>query len=173
MQTSLLFNVVTLLQEPVGSTREYEIDDSVPLDGTAQDVRGHVRFDRTPRGILVRARLRGVASGECSRCLRATSALVDLTIEEEFIPTIDIATGVRVEAPDGEPDLYRINTHHELDLREPIAQYWAMALPMAPLCRADCRGLCASCGAELEADHVCSEQPVDPRWSKLAKLRED
>lgn len=173
MQTSLVFNVVTLLQEPVGSTREYDIDDALRIDGVEQRVEGHVRFDRTPRGILVRARLTGEVGGECSRCLRPTTAPIDLTIEEEFIPTIDVATGVRVEAPEGEPDLYRINTHHELDLREPIAQYWAMAVPMAPLCREDCPGLCQTCGADLASGHECSEQPIDPRWSKLAQLSEN
>ncbi len=173
MQTSLLFNVVTLLQEPVSSTRSYDIDDVLLIDGGEQRVVGQVRFDRTPRGILVRAKLTGEAAGQCSRCLRSTSFPVDLTIEEEFIPTIDITTGVRVDAPEDEPDPYRINTHHELDLREPIVQYWAMALPMAPLCREDCPGLCPSCGAELAGGHQCSEPPIDPRWSKLAQLSEN
>lgn len=173
MPSPLVFNVVTLLQEPVGSTRQYDVADSVRVEGVDHQIAGHARFDRTPRGILVRAAISGEASGECSRCLRPATQPVDLTMEEEYIPTVDLTTGARVEAPEGEPDLYRITAQHELDLREAITQYWAMALPMAPLCREDCPGICPSCGSDLAAGHACAEPVIDPRWSKLARLREN
>jgi uncharacterized protein len=96
---------------------------------------------------------------------------VHVEFGEEYIPTIDVMTGARVEPPEGEEDAYRIDARHFIDLREPIEQYWQMALPMAPVCREDCPGLCPECGREVDADHRCAAEPVDARWSKLRNLR--
>jgi uncharacterized protein len=57
-----------------------------------------------------------------------------------------------------------------IDLREPIEQYWLMALPMAPLCRPDCPGLCPVCGKRAEG-HTCVNETADDRWSRLRDLR--
>jgi len=168
----MLYNVSTILKEHTGASREYDVDDDVQIDGDTHRLHGHARLDRTPRGVLVRAELRGTVQAQCSRCLRPATLPIDLTIEEEFIPTIDVITGARVDTQEGEEDAYRISRRHELDLREPVRQYWAMALPMAPLCQEDCAGLCPACGKEMSADHACAEQPVDERWAKLARLRE-
>jgi len=45
-------------------------------------------------------------------------------------------------------------------------------VPMKPLCRADCRGLCPDCGADLNAGACsCAETRADPRWGSLAALK--
>lgn len=166
----MLFNVVTLLREPAGASREYDVDEDTVVDGNTVRLAGHVRLDHTPRGVLVRARLAGQGVGECSRCLGVALFPIDLTIEEEYIPTIDVNSGARVELQEGDTDPYRINDHHEVDLREAVAQYWAMALPMAPLCRADCPGLCPDCGAPIDDAHACRPPVVDERWAKLTQF---
>ena len=168
----MLYNVSSILKEHTGASREDDVDDDVQIDGETHHLTGHVRLDRTPRGILVRAQLQGHIDATCSRCLQPATLPIDMRIEEEFIPTIDVITGVREETQEGEEDAYRITLRHELDLREAVRQYWAMALPMAPVCREDCAGLCPLSGKEMSADHACAEQPVDERWAKLARLRE-
>jgi uncharacterized protein len=165
------YNVSSLLKEHTGASREYNIDDDVLIDGQRHHVAGHARFDRTPDGILVRATLGGEGQAECSRCLKPVTFPVEIAFDEEYIPTIDVETGVRVEPPEGEEDAYRISARHILDLREPVQQYWSMALPMAPLCREDCAGLCPVCGEEMGADHPCSREQIDARWEKLEQLR--
>jgi len=165
------YNVSTLLREHTGATRAYGIDDDVYVDGETHHVLGHVRMDRTPNGILVRATLRGDAEDECSRCLRPITYAVDVSFEEEYIPTVDVITGSHVAVPEGSEDAYRIDEHHILDLRQAAGEYWATALPMAPLCRDDCPGLCPVCGEEISGDHPCAREQVDARWEKLAKLR--
>jgi uncharacterized protein len=167
----MLYNVASILKEHIGATREIDIDDDMPVDGRRVHLTGHARLDRTPRGILVRATMHGTHEDQCSRCLRPTSTPIDITMEEEFIPIIDVDSGVRVEMREGEEDAFRINTRHELDLREPLAQYWAMALPMAPVCADKCAGLCPRCGREATGGHLCNDQPVDERWAKLARLK--
>ena len=155
------FNVASLLKEHTGAMREYVIDDDVRVDGEKHHVSGRARLDRTPDGILVRAQIAGRQSAQCSRCF-----------EEEYIPAIDVNTGARVETPEGEEDAYRINDHHILDLSEPIAQYWSMSVPLAPLCEEACRGLCPICGEEIGAsDHACTREQIDDRWAALKNLK--
>jgi uncharacterized protein len=165
------FNVSSLLKEPTGAIREYDIDDEVRIDGAAVRLRGDVRFDRTPGGVLVRATLAGAAADDCSRCLKPMTYPVEVHFEEEYLPTVDIYTGARVQPPEGEEDAYRIDTRHMLDLTEPIVQYWTMALPMAPVCRDDCGGICPECGAERAGEHRCAGEQVDARWAKLRNLK--
>jgi uncharacterized protein len=166
------FNVADLLKERAGAAREFDLDDDVMrMDGVDRRLKGHVRFDRTRDGVLVRAMVRGSAPSECSRCLRPISVEVDLRIEEEFIPTVDVLTGARVTPPEGEEDAYRIDERHMIDLRESIGQYWMMAMPMAPLCNEACEGLCPDCGEQRQAGHACVDRQEDARWSKLRDLK--
>ena len=165
------FNVSSLLKEHTGATRAYDIDDDLAIDGAVHHVAGHVRFDRTPDGVLVRAHLRGTAHGECSRCLKPAAYGVDIEFEEQYIPTVDVHTGVQLAPPAGEEDAFRIDARHILDLREAARQYWALALPIAPVCREDCPGLCPLCGEDLTPGHPCAGDQTDARWSKLADLR--
>jgi DUF177 domain-containing protein len=130
-----------------------------------------VRMDRTPDGIFVRAHLSGEMQDECSRCLKPVTYPIVLDIEEEYIPMVDVSTGARITPPEGEEDAYRISERHILDLREAAQQYWALALPIAPVCRDDCPGLCPACGEEIGAAHPCSREQIDARWQKLANLR--
>lgn len=167
----MIYNVASLLKEHSGATRQIDIDDDLPLDGRAVHLTGQARLDRTPRGILVRATVHGTHADECGRCLRPASTPIRIVVEEEFIPLFDVDSGARTEMLEGEDEAFRINARHQLDLREPLAQYWAMALPMATVCSDNCAGLCPKCGSERLADHTCDDQPVDERWAKLARLK--
>ena len=109
----------------------------------------------------------------CSRCLKPVSMPVHIEFEEEYLPTVDVCTGAPVELREGEEEAYRISPNHMIDLADPAREYWDLALPMAPLCSADCPGLCPLCGAELsDVRHACTREQVDARWAKLAGLRE-
>ncbi|MFH1475453.1 MAG: DUF177 domain-containing protein, partial [Chloroflexota bacterium] len=71
-----------------------------------------------------------------------------------------------------EPEVFRLSDHHDLDL-EPLArEAILLAAPIAPVCRPDCRGLCAECGIDLNTGpHDHGEAPGDPRLAKLGELR--
>jgi uncharacterized protein len=56
----------------------------------------------------------------------------------------------------------------EVDLAESLRESAALAYPQMTICRDACRGLCASCGADLnDGPCGCVEEPVDPRWEGL------
>lgn len=173
----MLFNVASLLKETTGALREYDIDDDIRIDDVPHHVTGHVRFDRTTDGVLVRARLNSTMSDDCARCLRSIEYPMEIVIEEEYLPTVNVDSGApldpaQIEADALRADAYRVDKRHMIDLTEPIEQYWAMVLPMAPVCREDCPGLCPSCGKEQDADgHTCASDDGDSRWAKLRNLQ--
>ena len=62
-----------------------------------------------------------------------------------------------------------LNEAHEVDLTEPVRQSVLLEIPMKPLCRPDCAGLCPHCGKNRnEGPCDCQEEPADPRLSVLA-----
>ena len=165
-------NVSQLLKSSIGSVREYEIDELTDVlgIGVSTGIKGTVKFTRTHRGILVQGTLSTKIPTECSRCLKVFDYPVTIQLEEEFFPIIDVNSGGPVEIPD-EPGSFTIDEHHLLDLNEAIRQNALLAVPMKPLCREDCAGLCQQCGKDLNQGQCdCNEPEIDPRWSKLANL---
>jgi uncharacterized protein len=165
-------NVSQLLKEPVGSSRDYEISGTVDIAGDSEGrpAQGTVTMVRTPQGILVRGELRAELELTCGRCLGAFGFPVAIDIEEEFTPTVDVNSGVPLPQPE-ETGAFAIDEHHVIDLSEAMRQYAMLAVPMKPLCRANCAGLCQECGCDLNQRACgCVAQTLDPRWSVLSKL---
>jgi uncharacterized protein len=169
---SVRYNVSTLLKEPVGSTREHEVDGHVLIDDAEPQlhrVTGSATFLRTKDAVLVTAQLGGVQPERCSRCLREMDMPVWFEIEEEFFASVDGSMGAVLTAPE-DTEAFRIDAQHVLDLEEAVRQSWAAALPMQPLCRPDCRGLCPRCGQDLNQGACSCPAEEDERWSPLRKL---
>jgi len=171
--TTLQYNVAQLLKEPIGSLRDLEVESAgLDVDGIQTgSVRGKVKLMRTDRSILAQAKFKSSVKVDCSRCLRELDYPLAINLEEEYFPTIDVASGRPLPPPD-EPGMFTIDENHILDLTEAVRQYLLLALPMKPLCRADCAGLCPVCGQDLNKKRACgclAIQP-DPRWAKLAQL---
>ena len=163
-------NVSQLLKEPIGATRDYKVSEIVDITGDGRMVQGEVKLLRTHRGILVRGVLRTEVELTCSRCLSPFNFPVTLNIGEEYIPTVDVVSGVPLFSPE-EPGPFIIDEHHVIDLTEAIRQYSLLVIPMKPLCREDCAGLCPNCGHNLNQGSCgCPQQEADPRWSELSKL---
>jgi uncharacterized protein len=168
------FNVATLLQEPVGSRRRARLDGeplAVPDERWSREVSGDVELLRTVRGVLVRARLHCEPVLECARCLETFFSELELAIDEEFVPPIDLLTGEPIEAEDD--DELRIDELHQLDLSEAVRQYEQTAIPLQPMCRPDCAGLCPQCGRNRnEGACGCAERTPSGPFEALAGLGE-
>lgn len=161
-------NVAQLLKESVGAVRTYEIDGATE-EGFS--IKGTVKLLRTNRSILVTGSLETVTRGECSRCLEKYKYPLRIDIEEEYFLTRDPVSGVVLPAP-SEGGAFLIGENHILDLGEAVRQYVIMALPMKPVCREDCAGLCPQCGRNLNRGSCdCSPVGIDSRWAPLLALR--
>jgi uncharacterized protein len=174
----LTFALAGLMGEAPGTVRDYAIDgvEVDPGDGIrlTEPVSGRLRVSRTNRGLIVDARLRTAIGGDCARCLRPVVTPVDLRIDEEVLPSIDLSTGATVEPEeDGDPETPRLNDHHELELRPLVIEAINIAEPIAPLCEPDCPGLCPECGERLEPGHEHDDADIDPRLEALRAFRVD
>jgi uncharacterized protein len=171
----LTWNVAGLLTDSAASSRTYDVEDvtiDLPEDlALASPIAGQVRFTRTNRGILADARLATLLSGECARCLRPLTTPIDIVIEEEYLPSIDLATG-RPTDTEAEPDALRLTDHHEVDLEPSVRDAIVLAEPIAPLDRPDCPGLCVVCGLPLDGgEHDHPDDEIDPRLEALKAFR--
>jgi uncharacterized protein len=171
----LTWNVAGLLNEAAGATRDYEVA-GVTIDlgdelRQADPIEGHVRLARTNRGLLVVADLTTSLQAECSRCLRDIEVPIEIAIEEEALPSVDLHSGQPIRAePDDET--LRLTDHHELDLEIPVREAILLAEPIAPLCRDDCPGLCLVCGERLdEGNHDHPDDDIDPRLEALRAFK--
>lgn len=143
------YNVSQLLKNPVGTSREYELEpDTLRLDAetSATVSAGHVRLDRTNTGILARGHVDATATLACSRCLEPAAVALAVDVAEEFEPAVDVTSGQPLPRPENDL-IFRISQNHILDLGEALRQNLLASLPIQALCRPDCVGLCASCGA--------------------------
>ncbi len=177
---NLTFNVAQLLKEPIGATRDGEVVASlrrlVPDLAQTEDapdttLTGSVRLMHVSEGVLVQGTLHVEATMPCARCLEPVTVLLQVELEEVFVPTVSIATG-RPITPEEDDQALWISENHILDLREVLRQDVLLAQPVQVLCRPDCRGLCPICGQNLNQG-ACSCQPEpDPRWAALTALLE-
>lgn len=173
----LTWNVAGLLSEDPGATRDYDIA-GVTI-GLGEDLRladpieGHVRLARTNRGLLVSADLRTSLQAECSRCLREIEVPIEVSIEDEALPSVDLHSGVPVAPePGAEDEPLRLTDHHELDLETPVREAIQLDEPIAALCREDCPGLCPVCGERLEeGEHDHPADDIDPRLEALKAFK--
>ena len=174
----LTYAVSGLMADALGTVREYAIEgvDVDPGEGlvTTTPVHGRVRLMRTNRGLVVDARLETSLAGECARCLRPLVTPITARIDEEVLPSIDLASGQAVPLEeDGDPEAPRLTDHHELELRPLVAEAISLQEPIAPLCEADCPGLCPECGERMESGHGHEDAPIDPRLEALLAFRVD
>lgn len=173
----LAWNVARLITEGPGAERDYDVD-AVHIDlgedlRLAEPIEGRVRLIRTNRGILAATDVYGALALECSRCLRDVTHGVEVRLQEEYLPSLDLATGKPLPTDD-EPEVARLSDHHELDLETPVREALQLAEPIAPLCRPDCPGLCIVCGLRLdEGTHDHPDDDFDPRLEALRGFRPD
>jgi uncharacterized protein len=166
-----------LLADTVGSIREHVVRDAhldLPDDlELGEPINGMIRLTHETRGILATTRLATSLIGECARCLRPLTTPVEIRLDEEYLPSVDLKTG-RAVPVDDEPDALRLTDHHEVDLGPSVRDAISLAEPIAPLDRPDCPGLCVTCGLPLdEGTHDHPSDDIDPRLEALRAFRVD
>ncbi len=115
-----------------------------------------------PGGIMVTGTVSAPWVGECRRCGGPAAGMVVAEVRERYAP----AGGTDVD-----DEAYPL-AGDELDL-EPLARDAVLLeLPLAPLCRPDCLGLCPQCGTNWNVAPCTCRPAGDPRWAALDALRD-
>ena len=167
-------NVAQLMKSAVGSTREYDLEETFEeIDGQelTRPVQAHVHLTRINEGILARGDIETALRTECSRCVEPAEQSISFHFEETFRPTIDIVSGHPVEAPDPDEPVFTIDANHVLDIDEVVRQGIVIETPMHPLCSPNCRGLCPVCGKNRNLG-PCGCQPEPPAGPLAAILKD-
>jgi uncharacterized protein len=128
-----------------------------------------LRLEREDLDVLVTGVIRARVPQVCGRCLEPSPIDVSATVDTRFIPRPQRRKeDVELGSDDLEVDFY---TDDSLDLGTLVETETTLALPMKPLCREDCRGLCPVCGGNRNlVDCRCEVRAPDPRLSVLKDL---
>lgn len=143
-----------------GRATEFSVVAPVTLDGRILKDRDRFRMIGTMSTVLELS---------CSRCLEPFRLPVNAAFDVRYLPQSE-NTGDEREV--GEDDLsvsfYR---DESIDLGQLLDEQFYLALPMKPLCRDDCKGLCPSCGANMNVETCgCQARWDDPRLAGLKAL---
>ncbi len=131
--------------------------------GTANRKDAHVR---------VRGNLTGSVEVVCDRCLQPVALPLGVEFDVQYIPA-EIARGLteNVELADADLDA-SIYDDGVVDIDELVREQVLLIMPLRVLCREDCKGICPTCGADLNNETcMCEQREVDPRWAALADLK--
>jgi uncharacterized protein len=146
---------VVPVERPLGVADVIE----VPVDA---EVDVDVLLESVVEGVLVTGTASAPTRGECARCLDPLGARVEVELTELFAYPNSVT-----EQTTDEDEVPRL-VDDRIDLEPVVRDAVVLALPQVPLCRPDCAGLCAECGAkwaEVGPDH--GHEKIDARWAAL------
>lgn len=160
----LRLNVGFLYNKSVGYSRNFAFDHPtlhLGDDTEVEALKGDLNLTRTSQGVYIQGRLSATTSLECVRCLSS----FDQTLVAELG---DLYTYLSDEATDPLPSIPESGI---LDLSPLVREYILLDLPIQPVCREDCTGLCPLCGENQNKD-LCDhpETEIDPRLAVLKSL---
>ncbi len=158
-------NLSTLAHARVGKKTSIELDIDAVTVGELEltHLRGDLTFIRIAEGILVQGVLQVEAKTECTRCLTSFDEPITITLE-------DIISLPGTELTQEHP--VRVDESGWANLAPLVREYAWLGLPVSPVCRPDCRGLCPECGGNRNlGECVCEDSvQIDPRWEVLRTL---
>lgn len=153
-----------------------EIDEACPEDLGARvlsNVVGRVDIVNTGSLLVVQGALKAEVGFECSRCLEDFAMSLEAPVQEAFRIEIvgDAAQVLPVEEDDAASPFVENNI---LDLHEIVRQSLLVVMPIQPLCRSECKGLCVACGQNLNV-RECNCRPAEEEspFSILADLMKE
>jgi uncharacterized protein len=158
-------------------SRAIQVEDVLPPDDAvweeadpvpAEPVRVKGRLSSAGAGrFYFSGELEGRVNSECRRCLTPlTSPVAEKGLHLLFVESDDDETA-------DDPDVYLLDAREaQLDLRPAIREHWLLSAPAYAECRVDCKGLCPTCGADLNVvDCGCAPAVTDTRWDALRSAR--
>lgn len=160
----LRLNVGFLINQSVGYSRDFDVE--IPTIRLEHDLEltgmsGTARLTRTAQGLLVQVKMQATLLTECVRCLTDFMQPLVIDFTELYAFSRNSVTDSDLLVPE--------DAH--IDLSPLVREYMLLDMPISPLCRPDCKGLCPICG-ENQNEVACSHEDValDPRLDKLKSL---
>ena len=177
---ALVFDMRTLGRQ-AGSAKAQQLTVPAPDDMRLElarvpvgaDMQLDVRFEAVAEGVLVTGSVIAPLAGECARCLAPLASSVTARFTELYLYTRDRHDKHDRFDENTEQDDEELHLDGDLlDLEPVLRDAVVLALPMSPLCREECPGLCIECGvplADAGPGHGHEDAP-DPRWAGLMQF---
>ena len=160
-----------LLPQHIGYSREFPFEFSeivITEDMTLHEFYGLVTASRTPQGILIQGDFQGKLNMECGRCLTTFPHTLHWQMTELYAFNRHSATE--------ETDLILPHDAY-VDITEFIIEDAQIEVPINPICKSDCQGLCQVCGANLNLEDcghedLIPEEPQEDSNSPFSGLKD-
>ncbi len=159
----LRLNVGFIIHEEVGYSHEFPLSiDRIVLspDFELRDLEGRLTVGRTAQGLLFTGEFQASTDLECVRCLRPFEQGLDWAMTEVFAFTEKSVSDSGLIVPEDA----------QIDLQPLVREYALLEVPISPICKPDCRGLCPVCGQDLNV-RDCGHRP-DAGSSAFAALKD-
>jgi uncharacterized protein len=161
---ALRLNVGFLVNQSVGFSRKFLFDYPslhIQPDLDLKNLSGTAQVTRTPQGLLVQVKMHATVAAECVRCLEEFEQPLSINFTELYAFSMRTVSESGLILPES----------GVIDLAPLVREYMLLEIPINPLCRPDCKGICPICGETLnENPHEHEEDTIDPRMAKLKEL---
>jgi uncharacterized protein len=150
--------------------------DELPLEDELMRLASEAKIEGRARKKREQISLQGMVNASievaCDRCAAPVIVPVDAGFDVTYVPAESQEVEPEATELQAEELSYAVYEGDYLDIDELAREQLLLALPTRQLCREDCRGLCLTCGADLNTGTCgCEQQEVDPRWAALAALK--
>ena len=166
----LRLDVSYLVKGSPGTYKEFDFNFAqltLPDDFLLVDIQGMITVSVTEDGVVVDGKIRALTELSCSRCLDPYWQPINIVFTEIFsshpVDQAEVDLGEQLLPADGSIDLTPI-----------IRDYASLDIPIRPVCKEDCKGLCPTCGVNLNLEDCGHKQEfIDPRLEGLKALLEE
>jgi uncharacterized protein len=163
----LKFNVGFIAQQSIGYNRDFEFEFPIvefESETVLHNFDGRIGVSRTSEGLLLRSKFQALINSTCSRCL----VKFEQKLETEFTELFTFKTHVHEDTELIYPE------DGNIDFGPILREFFLLEVPINPVCKIDCKGLCPICGNNINiktCDH--RKELGDPRLAILKTLLDD
>lgn len=159
-----ILNVGFIVHQTIGYSREFPFDApevTLSSDLKLYNLSGVVKVTRTAQGLLLQGKFSAQVIAECVRCLDAIHQALETEFTELYAFNHNSVTESGLILPD----------NGKINLAPILREEMLLAIPINPICKADCKGLCPVCGENLNQT-LCNhtDEDIDPRMDALRAL---
>jgi uncharacterized protein len=151
---------------------EVDLNEIIESEKIVSPIKAHLRIEKIDSEIVIKGEMMADVKLQCSRCLKDFHNMLTVPVDVVYHPIEELKGAEKYEIKGGELDM-DFYSGEEMDLLALLNEQVLLNLPMKPLCDDSCKGICLTCGTDLNAGMCnCIEKDIDPRLKGLKELKD-